>query len=104
MQSLMRCWSRLGVFLISAVLVFGIALSAVPVSVHAAKTVQIVYPAGLDLEKGGMLAGWDLFMKGVKVEPVILKGQGSVARALASEKVDVGNLDRGTGRPATAKS
>lgn len=92
MQSLLRCWSRIGVFMISVVFVFGIVLGAVPAPVHAAKTIQIVYPAGLDLEKGGMLAGWDLFMKGVKVETVILKGQGSVARALASEKVDVGYL------------
>ena len=44
------------------------------------------------MEKGAMLVGWDLFMKDVKIEPAILKGQGSVARALASGKVDVGYL------------
>ncbi len=59
---------------------------------QAAKTVRVLYPAGLDLEKGAFLAGWDLNLKDLKVEPVILRGQGSVARALASGKEHVGYL------------
>ena len=92
MRNFVRCGTRFGLFLALATMTLGLLFAAAPPPVHAAKKLQVVYPAGLDMEKGAMLVGWDLFMKDVKIEPAILKGQGSVARALASGKVDVGYL------------
>lgn len=92
MRHFARFKTRCGLFCAVAAMALGLLFASAPTPVHAAKTINVVYPAGLDMEKGAMVVGWDLFMKDAKIKPVILKGQGSVARALASGKVDVGYL------------
>lgn len=63
---------------------------AANVAQAAKKTVRVLYPAGLDIEKAAMLAGWDMYLDDIKVEPVVLRGQGNVARALLSGKESIG--------------
>jgi ABC-type nitrate/sulfonate/bicarbonate transport system substrate-binding protein len=87
-----RGWTQQGVVFVVILVVLLAGLGFAVREARAAETVRILYPAGLDLEKGGMLAGWDLFLKHIKVEPVVLRGQNSVARALLSGKENVGYL------------
>ena len=100
---------NLGYRVSRAVVIFAMAVvvSVVPGLMagtsNAAKTYRVIYPAGLDMEKAAMLAGWDLFLKDIKVEPVILKGQGSVARAVLSGKEHLGYLTFSVFAKALAK-
>ncbi|MBI3126917.1 MAG: ABC transporter substrate-binding protein [Candidatus Tectomicrobia bacterium] len=79
-------------FLKMAVVLFLAGVLAVPAGLAEAakRTVRVLYPAGLDMEKAAMLVGWNLYLDDIKVEPVVLRGQGNVARALLSGKENVG--------------
>ena len=51
MRNFVRCGTRFGLFLALATMTLGLLFAAAPPPVHAAKKLQVVYPAGWTWKK-----------------------------------------------------